>query len=95
MEEFTVQIDEFKRRLEAIKVPSKDSNQGLVLKKKEAKQNFETLLKEKQEINAKKNAVLDQIKSTQNLLKQKSDSLKNQQAQIGYKTAEEINQKIS
>ena len=77
------------------KIPSKDAQNPLAVKRNEAKAVFDALLAQKKDLLNKKKALMDQIKDLQSALKRKTDEAKNSKDKLGYKTTAEIDQQIS
>ncbi|KAJ3323795.1 hypothetical protein HDV06_001165 [Boothiomyces sp. JEL0866] len=94
MEDHSTKIAGLKAKLDAMNIPAKEQNNPLVIKKQEAKAKFDALLKQKQDINAKKSGILNNIKVLQDGLKKKGDDLKQTKDRLGFKTTEEIDRQV-
>lgn len=95
MDEYSLQVKEIRQKLDLIQLPAKDLNSSKQLQKQEARTEFQTLLKQKQDLSAKKNTAFNQMKALQSTLKQKGDALRSEFDKLGFKNPQDCDAQIS
>jgi ribosomal protein S4 len=90
MNSFKQEMDSIKEKLDKISIPKDEFGQ----EKQEKRAIFQTLLKQKQEAQAKKSSVLNQMKQLQVIVKAQGESVQKELEKLGYKTPEEIQTRV-